>query len=119
MSGPVPLEICLHQQSRLLELAFDDGARYQLPCEYLRVYSPSAEVRGHGQGPGVLQTGKRDVNIVAIEPVGQYALKLSFDDGHDSGLYTWAWLYELGRDYTIKWQDYLRRLQDAGASREP
>lgn len=119
MSTPLPLEICLHQQSRVLELAFDDGSRFKLPCEYLRVYSPSAEVRGHGQDQAVLQTGKINVNIVAIEPVGQYAIKLVFDDGHNSGLYTWAWLHELGSHYQQHWQDYLNRLQAAGASREP
>lgn len=119
MAGPVPLEICLHQQSRILEVAFDDGARWQLPCEYLRVFSPSAEVRGHSPEQAVLQTGKRDVNIVAIEPVGQYAVKLCFDDGHDSGLFTWAYLDQLGREQGANWQDYLARLSAAGATREP
>lgn len=114
----IPTEICLHQQSRLLEVAFEDGSRYQLPCEYLRVYSPSADVRGHSPEQAVLQTGKSLVNIVAVEPVGQYAIKLTFDDGHDSGLYTWNYLFELGRDYAANWQDYLSRLEQAGASRE-
>lgn len=115
----IPTEICLHQQSRLLEVAFEDGQRYQLPCEYLRVFSPSAEVRGHSPDQAVLQTGKSQVQIVGVEPVGQYAVKLIFDDGHDSGLYTWSYLNELGRDYAQNWQDYLDRLQAAGASREP
>lgn len=119
MSTPYPLEICLHQQSRLLEVAFDDGRRFELPCEYLRVYSPSAEVRGHSPEQAVLQTGKSKVNIVAIEPVGQYAVRLVFDDGHNSGLYTWVYLHELGCNYSSNWQDYLHRLQSAGASREP
>ncbi|WP_035059660.1 gamma-butyrobetaine hydroxylase-like domain-containing protein [Andreprevotia chitinilytica] len=115
---PLPVEIKLHQTSRVLDIAFDDGQRFSLPCEYLRVMSPSAEVRGHGIGPGVLQTGKRNVNIVAIEPVGHYAAKLVFDDGHNSGLYSWDYLYELGRDQAAKWQDYLDRLSAAGASRD-
>lgn len=119
MSGPFPVEIRLHQQSRLLEVAFDDGSRFELPCEYLRVFSPSAEVRGHSPEQAVLQIGKRNVNIVAIEPVGQYAVRLDFDDGHNSGLYSWTCLHDLGRNYSANWQDYLQRLQAAGASREP
>lgn len=115
--GPRPLDITLHQKSRLLEVAFDDGARFQLPCEYLRVYSPSAEVRGHGPGQEVLQTGKENVNISAIDPVGNYAVRLCFDDGHDSGLYSWNLLYELGAHYEEKWRDYLERLQKAGLQR--
>ncbi|GAB7127050.1 gamma-butyrobetaine hydroxylase-like domain-containing protein [Amantichitinum ursilacus] len=111
---PQPTEIKLHKASRVLEVAFDDGQRYQLTCEYLRVYSPSAEVRGHGAGPGVLQVGKQNVSLVGIEPVGNYAIKLVFDDGHDSGLYSWEYLYELGRDHATKWQDYLHRLAAAG-----
>jgi DUF971 family protein len=114
----MPTEVLLHQQSRVLEIAFDDGARFQLPCEYLRVYSPSAEVRGHGVGQEVLQTGKRLVNIKAIEPVGHYALKLVFDDGHDSGLYSWDYLYRLGAEHEANWQDYLNRLAAAGATRD-
>jgi DUF971 family protein len=114
----MPTEVLLHQQSRVLEIAFDDGARFELPCEYLRVYSPSAEVRGHGVGQEVLQTGKRLVNIKAIEPVGHYALKLVFDDGHDSGLYSWDYLYRLGAEQEANWQDYLNRLAAAGASRD-
>ena len=110
-------EITLHQQSKLLELAFDDGARYKLPFEFLRVYSPSAEVRGHGPGQEVLQTGKSRVMLTGIEPVGSYALKLTFDDGHDSGLYTWEYLHELGQYQDAMWHDYLNKLEEAGASR--
>ncbi len=112
-----PTLIKLHQQSRQLEVGFNDGQRFELPCEYLRVFSPSAEVRGHGPGQEVLQVGKRDVNIKAIEPVGQYAVKLVFDDGHDSGLYSWAVLYKLGMNYASNWQDYLNRLELAGEQR--
>ncbi len=112
-----PTEITLHQQSRALEIAFDDGARYKLPYEFLRVYSPSAEVRGHGEGQEVLQIGKQNVGIVKVEPAGSYALKVTFDDGHDSGLYTWDYLYGLGRDQEILWHNYLHRLEAAGASR--
>lgn len=118
MSQPAPVEVLLHQQSRILEIAFDDGKRFELPCEYLRVSSPSAEVRGHGVGHEVLQVGKRNVNITAIEPVGHYALKLTFDDGHDSGLFSWDYLYELGAKQDANWQDYLNRLAAAGATRD-
>ena len=117
-TSPRPTGITLHQKSRLLEISFDDGARFQLPCEYLRVYSPSAEVRGHGPGQEVLQTGKENVNISAIEPVGSYAVRLCFDDGHDSGLYSWKLLYELGAQHEGKWRDYLERLKQAGIERE-
>lgn len=113
-----PTDIILHQQSRVLEIAFDDGKRFSLPCEFLRVLSPSAEVRGHGAGQEVLQTGKRDVNIAAVEPVGNYAVKLVFSDGHDTGLYAWDYLYTLGKDHDALWQDYLERLDKAGASRD-
>lgn len=113
-----PTDIVLHQQSRLLEIAFDDGKRFQLPCEFLRVYSPSAEVRGHGPGQEVLQAGKREVNIRAIEPVGAYAVKLAFSDGHDTGLYSWEYLHELGRNQEWLWRAYLDRLEKAGASRD-
>lgn len=116
---PTPTEIRLHQQSRVLELQFDDGAQFALPCEYLRVCSPSASVRGHGAGQEVLQTGKREVNIVNIEPVGHYAVKLVFSDGHDSGLYSWDYLYQLGQEHDSCWADYLARLAAAGASRDP
>lgn len=114
-----PAEITLHQKTRALEIVFDDGIRFTLPAEYLRVYSPSAEVRGHGEGQEVLQAGKRDINISGVEPVGQYALKITFDDGHDSGLYSWGYLYGLGRDHEILWHNYLHRLETAGASRDP
>jgi len=113
----IPTDITLHQQSRTLEIAFDDGVRFQLPAELLRVYSPSAEVRGHGPGQEVLQVGKKNVNLVEVEPVGSYALKLMFDDGHDSGLYTWDYLYKLGQNQEVFWQDYLRQIEEAGASR--
>jgi DUF971 family protein len=109
MADPTPLEIKLRTRSRLLEVAFDDGARYELPFEYLRVHSPSAEVKGHGPGQEVLVTGKENVGIRAVEPVGQYAVKLVFDDGHDSGLYTWKYLYELGKEKDQKWTRYLAR----------
>jgi DUF971 family protein len=115
---PVPTEIKLHQASRRVEVTFSDGSVFQLPCEFLRVHSPSAEVRGHGPEQEVLQVGKKDVQITAIEPVGTYAVKLVFSDGHDTGLYTWDYLYELGRDHDALWNRYLKRLQDAGASRE-
>ena len=114
-----PTEITLHQQSRQLEIAFDDGARYRLPFEFLRVHSPSAEVRGHGVGQEVLQVGKQNVNLVSVEPAGSYALKMTFDDGHDSGLYTWQYLHELGENQETMWQNYLKQLDAAGESREP
>ncbi len=113
-----PTEIILHQKSRTLEIAFDDGARFQLPFEFLRVMSPSAEVRGHGPGQETLQVGKRNVVLTEIEPVGSYAIKLAFDDGHDSGLYTWEYLHELGARQDALWQDYLKQLEAAGASRD-
>lgn len=116
---PIPTEIKLHKQSRILEVAFNDGSRFNLPCEYLRVFSPSAEVRGHGPGQEVLQVGKKYVEINAIEPVGQYAVALVFSDGHDSGIYSWDYLYDLGRKQEVYWQAYLRRLEEAGESREP
>ncbi|MDH3452135.1 MAG: DUF971 domain-containing protein [Gammaproteobacteria bacterium] len=114
---PKPTEIKLHQQSRVLEITFDDGFTCNLTCEYLRVFSPSAEVRGHGPGQEVLQIGKEDVNITGIEQMGNYAIKLSFDDNHDSGIYSWPTLYELGKNYEKNWADYLQRLQAAGVSR--
>jgi DUF971 family protein len=116
---PIPTEIKLHQQSRILEVAFNDDSRFHMPCEYLRVFSPSAEVRGHGPGQEVLQVGKKNVEIKAIEPVGQYAVVLVFSDGHDSGIYSWDYLYDLGRKQDFYWQAYLRRLEEAGESREP
>jgi DUF971 family protein len=113
MAAPVPTTIRLRTRSRLLEVAFDDGACFELPFEYLRVYSPSAEVKGHGPGPGVLVTGKENVGVKAIEPVGQYAVKLVFDDGHDTGLYSWRYLYELGTERERKWAEYRSRLRAA------
>ena len=118
-NSPRPTEIKLHQKSRILEIAFDDGKRFSLPCEYLRVFSPSAEVRGHGPGQEVLQVGKRDVGIKEIEPVGVYAVKLAFTDGHDTGLFSWEYLYELGEKQESSWKSYLARLEQAGASRDP
>ena len=113
-----PTDIKLHQQSHVLELQFEDGFACNLTCEYLRVYSPSAEVRGHGPGQETLQVGKEQVNISAIAPVGNYAIKLTFDDGHDSGLYTWQYLYDLGQHYKDNWQSYLERLAEAGYQRK-
>jgi len=116
---PTPSEIRLHQVSRVLEIAYNDGRRYSLPCEFLRVYSPSAEVRGHGPGQETLQVGKRDVAITELEAVGHYAIRPKFSDGHDSGIYSWDYLYELGANQDDLWQRYLDRLAAAGASREP
>ncbi|GAB4350875.1 MAG: DUF971 domain-containing protein [Gammaproteobacteria bacterium] len=113
-----PTEFKLHQKRRVLEVAFEDGKRFSLPCELLRVYSPSAEVRGHGPGQEVLVHGKENVNITAIEPVGNYAVKLVFDDGHDSGLYSWDIFYELGEHQEQYWADYLARLKEAGHERK-
>ena len=113
-----PTELTVHQQSRVLEIAFDDGARFRIPFELMRVYSPSAEVRGHGPGQEVLQTGKRDVLITALEPVGHYAVKPTFSDGHDSGLFTWDYLYTLGADQQAMWQRYEERLAAAGVERD-
>lgn len=117
-SSPRPTEIRLHQASRLLEIKFDDGIRGMLSCELLRVYSPSAEVRGHGHGQEVLQVGKQDVNITAVEPVGNYAIKLTFSDGHDTGLYSWDYLYELSVETDALWQTYLDKLAAAGQQRK-
>jgi DUF971 family protein len=115
---PIPTEIKLHQKSRLMELTFADGRRFELPYEFLRVYSPSAEVRGHGPGQELLQTGKKDVAIVDVEPMGQYAIRPQFSDGHGTGIYSWDYLYELGVNRERLWQEYLARLAAAGASRE-
>jgi len=117
MSLPALLEIRLRTRSRLLEVSFDDGARYELPAEYLRVFSPSAEVQGHSAGEGVLVSGKQDVAIRAVEPIGHYAVRLLFDDGHDTGLYTWKYLHELGSEREARWLAYLRRLEQAGLKR--
>ncbi|OGI46265.1 MAG: 1-(5-phosphoribosyl)-5-((5-phosphoribosylamino)methylideneamino)imidazole-4-carboxamide isomerase [Candidatus Muproteobacteria bacterium RBG_16_65_34] len=113
-----PTDIKLHQKSRVLEIAFDDGSHFNLPCEYLRVYSPSAEVRGHGPGQEVLQLGKENVNITQIEPVGSYAVTLHFDDGHNTGIYSWDWLHHLGKDHDELWKRYLERLEKSGYKRK-
>ncbi|MDD5299397.1 MAG: DUF971 domain-containing protein [Gallionella sp.] len=118
MSGH-PTEIKLHQQSRVLEITYGDDANYMLPYEFLRVYSPSAEVRGHGVGQGTLQVGKKNVGVLEVLPVGNYAMKIVFDDGHDSGLYSWDYLYNLGKHQADLWQEYLAQLAAVGASREP
>jgi DUF971 family protein len=118
-SHHIPVEITLHRQRRLLEIAFDDGARFELPCEYLRVYSPSAEVQGHHNEGAVLQLGKEDVNITELKQIGHYALKIFFDDNHKSGLFTWNYLYDLGQNHAAHWQDYLDRLEQAGHQRKP
>src|SRR5258706_1913278 len=115
---PRPTDITLHQKSRSLEVKFDDGRAFSLPVEYLRVFSPSAEVRGHGPGQEVLQTGKSAVDISAIEPVGVYAVKFVFSDGHDTGIYSWDYLYDLGVKQDANWKSYLARMERAGASRE-
>jgi DUF971 family protein len=115
---PTPTEIKLHQRSRIMEISFSDGARFELSFELLRVYSPSAEVRGHGPGQEVLQSGKREVDIVALEPVGAYAVQPKFSDGHDTGIYSWDYLYGLGRHRDELWATYLARLEAAGASRD-
>ena len=116
---PIPTEIKLHQKSRILELAFENGARYELSYEFLRVFTPSAEARGHAPGQETLQVGKRDVEILGIEPVGNYAIKPVFSDGHDSGLFSWDMLHTLCIHRDDLWQAYLDRLVEAGASRDP
>ena len=118
-NSPRPTEINLHQVSRVLDIVFDDGRSFSLPVEYLRIFSPSAEVRGHGPGQEVLQVGKRDVNISAVEPVGVYAVKFVFTDGHNTGIYSWDYLYDLGAKYDSNWKSYLARLAHAGKGREP
>jgi len=117
VKAPRPTEITLHQKSRELEIAFDDGNRFRLTCEFLRVHSPSAEVRGHGPGQEVLQVGKREVNITNLEPVGSYAVKPTFSDGHDTGLYSWEYLHDLGVNQHEYWRSYMARLERAGAAR--
>jgi DUF971 family protein len=113
-----PTDIKLHQQSRVMEIAFDNGRRFELPYEYLRVYSPSAEVRGHGPGQEVLQIGKKNVGIAEIEPVGRYAVRPTFSDGHNTGIYSWDYLFMLGDKQRELWQQYLDDMKKAGASRE-
>src|SRR5699024_4320199 len=115
---PNPTQIKLHRKTRVLEVAFEDGASFELPCEYLRVFSPSAEVRGHGGGELILVTGKRQVNIERIEPVGSYAVRLIFDDGHETGIYSWFVLYQLGTRHAENWQHYLERLEATGHNRD-
>ncbi|MDH3320487.1 MAG: DUF971 domain-containing protein [Betaproteobacteria bacterium] len=114
---PAPTEIKLHQKSRVLEIAFDDGRAFRLPYEYLRVFSPSAEVRGHGPGQEVLQVGKRDIDIREVEPVGSYAIQPTFSDGHATGIYSWDYLYQLGLEQDARWAAYLKQLETAGGSR--
>ena len=113
-----PIEINLNQRTRMLTVVFDDGGRFEMSCEYLRVHSPSAEVQGHGPGQGVLQVGKERVNITRIEPIGNYAIKPVFDDGHDTGIYSWDTLYKLGANQTENWRKYLHNLQVAGHARK-
>ena len=114
---PMPTEINLHQKSRMLEIAFDDGEKFELSCEYLRCFSPSAEVQGHGPGEETLQVGKENVNIDKIEQVGNYAICLHFDDGHNTGIYAWETLYKLGKEQEKNWAEYLRRMEEAGQLR--
>ena len=111
---PNPTELTVHQKSRLFEVAFDDGSAFSIPFELMRVYSPSAEVKGHGPGQETLQVGKREVGITGVEPVGNYAVKPLFTDGHESGIFTWDYLYKLGSEHAALWQDYLDRLHAAG-----
>ena len=115
---PNPTELAVRQKSRLLDIAFDDGSNFSIPFELMRVYSPSAEVTGHGPGQEVLQLGKREVGITGVEPVGNYAIKPIFDDGHASGIYTWAYLHKLGSEQDALWKDYLARLEQAGYAGE-
>jgi DUF971 family protein len=118
-STPVPTDITVHSASRVLEVRFGDGRSFRLPFEFLRVFSPSAEVRGHGPGEEVLQVGKREVLVKSVDTVGHYAIQPIFSDGHDTGLFSWDYLYELGIRQDELWADYLRRLEAAGASRDP
>lgn len=115
---PKPTEISLHKKSRILEITYEDGEHFELSCEFLRVHSPSAEVQGHGPGQGVLQIGKEDVVINKIEPVGSYAIQPSFDDGHDTGIYSWETLYDMGKNKDRYWQEYLQKLEIAGHKRK-
>jgi len=118
MSKPQPTELNLHRQSRVLEIAFDDGAHFNLPCEYLRVFSPSAEVQGHSPEERKLEVGKEEVNVDRIEPVGNYAVLLHFDDGHNTGIYSWETLYKLGASQQLNWKQYLAELEAAGHKRK-
>lgn len=116
--SPTPTAITVHSQSRVLEVAFSDGGQFRIPFELMRVYSPSAEVQGHGPGQEILQTGKREITVVELEPIGNYAVKPVFSDGHESGIFSWDYLYHLGSQQDRLWEDYNRRLQQAGASRD-
>ena len=116
--SPTPTALTVHSQSRILEIAFSDGTEFKIPFELMRVYSPSAEVQGHGPGQEILQTGKREVNVVELEPIGNYAVKPVFSDGHESGIFSWDYLYHLGSEQDRLWADYQRRLQAAGAARD-
>jgi DUF971 family protein len=116
--APRPTAVTVHQQSRVLEVGFDDGKTFRIPFELMRVYSPSAEVQGHGPGQEVLQTGKRDVTIAGIEPVGHYAIQPTFSDGHDTGIFSWQYLYRLGAQQDELWKAYLERLAGAGLDRD-
>lgn len=115
---PRPTELNLHQKSRMLEISYADGESFELSYEFLRVHSPSAEVQGHGPGQGVLQMGKEDVTILHVEPVGSYAIQPSFDDGHDTGIYSWETLYDMGKNKDKYWQEYLQKLAAAGHKRK-
>ena len=115
---PKPTEINLHKKSRMLEISYADGEHFEFSCEFLRVHSPSAEVQGHGPGQGVLQTGKEDVAITRLEPVGSYAIQPSFDDGHDTGIFSWETLYDMGKNKDKYWQEYLQKLEAAGHKRK-
>ncbi len=118
LGAPTPEAITVHAQSRVLEVAFSDGASFKIPFELMRIYSPSAEVRGHGAGQEILQTGKRDVDLIALDPVGNYAVQPRFSDGHDTGIYSWDLLYQLGANQDQLWRDYEERLNVAGAQRD-
>ncbi|MDY7545532.1 DUF971 domain-containing protein [Glaciimonas sp. CA11.2] len=115
---PIPVSFTAHQKSGVLEVVFDDGKTFSLPFEMMRVYSPSADVQGHGEGQETLQTGKRGITLAALDPVGNYAVKPTFSDGHESGIFTWAYLYKLGQEQDALWEEYLRRLDDAGHGRD-
>lgn len=116
--APTPTALTVHSQSRILEITFSDGAHFRIPFELMRIYSPSAEVQGHGPGQEILQTGKREVNVVELEPIGNYAVKPVFSDGHESGIFSWDYLYHLGAEEQRLWDDYNRRLQAAGVERD-
>ena len=116
--SPTPTALTVHGQSRLLEVTFSDGAEFKIPFELMRVYSPSAEVQGHGPGQEILQTGKREIGVVNLEPIGNYAVKPVFSDGHESGIFSWDYIYHLGANQAQLWEDYMGRLSQAGVSRD-